>query len=795
MIALSDKQPYPGLRPFDHGDEDYFFGREAQTRALREKLKVSRLIAVVGRSGCGKSSLVRAGIVPLLDRERSANGAPNWRIATFRPQGQPLKQLADELLRLKAEGRSAEPETAETTALRRSRMDAMLRRNSLGLVDAARELNLSPTTGLLIIVDQFEEIFRFDGAGGSDSDEATAFVRLLLATISADSPRIYVILTMRLDFLGDCARFQGLPEALSEGQFLVPNLSRVERRAAIEEPAKKCGAAVSPAVTQRLLNEIGEDPDRLPVLQHVLMRTWQAAKGSRDITLAHYDSTGGVENAISRHADEVYDGLPSDQHRRIAEHMFKAISELDRRGRAIRRPLPLGEIGRVADAHADSVMRVIDTFRAPECCFLMPPAEVPLSQSALIDISHESLLRGWRKLTGDRPGEGWLLEEDRDGRTYHNLVEAAKTFAEDASAVLSPTQARARSAWWAALHPNAAWAERYEGGFEQVQRLLAASARRANVHRAKRLITLGVVAMSLITALGVFVYQKNLTFQESIRREADVAALNETLQRSREELKTTAAARQQEVDKLQAENEQLRRQFQVARPDDNAQQVAQPSPDAKQAGASSSSAIANQDGYIWIGSAQKSNLQRADGVPVPPGEVRKGDRYVVTLNIYLRSGLPDANYTQQPSVGVVAPDTRIEALGAPTPFRRGTVDQFWLPVRVLTSDSVSTVYFQYTTAAQRPQAQALSKKLQALGYKVPDEDRVDAAQGKREVRYFYDQDKDAAVKLAADTTKALQEMGLPSNPPVTAKLLAVISKNAQGIIELWVDLTAPKAAN
>ena len=319
VTALSAEQPYPGLRPFDLGDEAFFFGREAQTRALREKLKVSRLIAVVGRSGCGKSSLVRAGLVPQLLQERGADDTPNWRIATFRPQGRPLRELADALLRLKAEMRPTpgDSESAEMQALRQSRMEAMLRRNSLGLVDAARELNLSAAAGLLIIVDQFEEIFRFEGVRGSDADEATAFVRLLLAAMNAASPRVYVILTMRLDFLGDCARFQGLPEALSEGQFLVPNLSRAERRAAIEEPAKKCGGTISPAVTQRLLNEIGDDPDQLPVLQHVLMRTWQEAKGECDIQLSHYEATGGIGNAISRHADDVFEKL---RERRAARH-------------------------------------------------------------------------------------------------------------------------------------------------------------------------------------------------------------------------------------------------------------------------------------------------------------------------------------------------------------------------------------------------------------------------------------------------------------------------------------------
>ena len=407
MTALSAEQPYPGLRPFDLGDEAFFFGREAQTRALREKLKVSRLIAVVGRSGCGKSSLVRAGLVPQLLQERGSDDTPSWRIATFRPQGRPMRELADALLRLKAEMRlgPSDHENAEMQALRASRMEAMLRRTSLGLVDAARELKLGAAAGLLIIVDQFEEIFRFEGVRGSDADEATAFVRLLLAAVSAASPRVYVMLTMRLDFLGDCARFQGLPEALSEGQFLVPNLSRAERRAAIEEPARKCGATISPAVTQRLLNEIGDDPDQLPVLQHVLMRTWQEAKGETDVQLSHYEATGGVGNAISRHADDVFEKLASDEQRDIAERMFKAISEQDRRGRAIRRPLPFADILAITGAPEDSVTRVVEAFRAPDCCFLMPPAGEPLNEKTPLDISHESLLRGWKKMTGEHQGK------------------------------------------------------------------------------------------------------------------------------------------------------------------------------------------------------------------------------------------------------------------------------------------------------------------------------------------------------------------------------------------------------
>lgn len=436
MILLSSRQPYPGLRPFGVGDEAYFFGREAQTRALRAKLKLSSLVAVVGRSGCGKSSLVRAGLVPLLTAESGTARNPKWNIATFRPQGRPLRELSRTLLKLKTESSGDQQEDvsdANIQALRQSRMDAMLRRSSLGLVEAARELLPGPDDALLIVVDQFEEIFRFEGTDRDDAEEATAFVRLLIEAVNAETPWVQVLLTMRLDFLGDCARFQRLPEAISDGQFLVPNLSRAERRAAIELPAQKSGKQTRPEVTQRLLNEIGEDPDQLPVLQHVLMRMWQQADDAAEITLAHFDDTGGVTGAISRHADQVYRSLPSEAHRSAAERLFKAISERDRDSRLIRRARPFAEIAAIV--HGDNpelpveeseriIIEVIEAFRAPECCFLMPPAGEDITPSRRIDISHESLLRGWTKLTGSDGHEGWIADENDDGRKYNDLQNA-----------------------------------------------------------------------------------------------------------------------------------------------------------------------------------------------------------------------------------------------------------------------------------------------------------------------------------------------------------------------------------
>jgi len=791
VSALSSKQPYPGLRPFDEGDQEYFFGRDAQTHNLRQKLEGSRLVAVVGRSGCGKSSLVKAGLIPLLANEKESEGRPIWLIATFRPQGRPIEELGKTLLELT-------PDISESTReLRRIRLDAMLRRSSQGLVEAASELGIPESGHLLIIVDQFEEIFRFEGPSGSNADEATAFVRLLIEAINAESPRIQIILTMRLDFLGDCARFARLPEAISDGQFLVPSLSRAERRAAIEEPAKKAGKLVRPEVTQRLLNEIGEDPEQLPVLQHVLMRMWQHAGANAEITLKDYEDAGGVTAAISRHADLIYDGLATDAHRRVAERLFKAISERDRRGRSIRRATLLGEIAAIvagddAKAHAAAdpkkLNNVIDVFRAPDCCFLLPAADEELSPATLIDISHESLLRGWNKLTGKTGNDGWIGEEDRDGRIYGGLLEAAKN-----KSTLSSEVARDRQQWWNKVRPNAAWADRYENNFALVEEFVRTAASRAFWLRFGIMVLLAAAMVSLFAAALVNTFWTGERSQrealdakltELTRQDRDVRAELTRILNQKKELEGTIRQAQnivpssdgkalRDLDKLLKES---------SAGSDNVVQRAVVDPKA-----GTPATLSSDTGFLWIGSAQAGNLTTLAGAPVPPAGVKINEDYLINLDIYLRQGLPDrTTYSQQPTLGIMPEGTRVRILDIAPPFSRASGDQYWAQVRVA-SLALSIVYFQFAVGS-RDQAQQISKALQEKGYKIPGEERTGAAAGKHEVRYFYDGQKTIAAQLAEDTTQALQRLSY-SSLSVSAVLEGnPIKSNPDGKLELWLAI-------
>lgn len=241
-MTTSIVAPFPGLRPFVKADAPWFFGRNEQIEALHGCLDRNDLIAVVGGSGVGKSSLVYAGLLPQLEQEAA------WRFVDMRPRGAPRIALAKAFIQMLTESHLITPEEADSSALV-DHVRATLARSAFGLVDLTREWLPEDGKQLLVLVDQFEEIFRYEpkssaGAILAIEDEGAAFVALLLTAASADNVPVRVMLTMRADYIGDCIRFEGLPEAISEGQYLVPRLIREQLEAVIREPVIRAEATI-----------------------------------------------------------------------------------------------------------------------------------------------------------------------------------------------------------------------------------------------------------------------------------------------------------------------------------------------------------------------------------------------------------------------------------------------------------------------------------------------------------------------------------------------------------------------
>jgi tetratricopeptide (TPR) repeat protein len=350
-------------------------------------------------------------------------------------------------------------------------IEATLRSGSFGILNVAREARLGENEKLLIVVDQFEELFRFRAAReGSNVDEASAFVKLLLEAAQQRELSIYIVLTMRSDFLGDCAQFQGLPEAINEGQYLIPRMTRDERRFAVTGPVGVTRGKISEALINRLLNDVGDNPDQLPILQHALMRTWDHWQSHRrdgePIGLEHYEAIGTMADALSRHADEAYNELPDERSRKIAEALFKALSERGTDNREIRRPTTLGTICKITGASTAEVIRVIDIFRGGGRSFLMPPIETELNADSVIDISHESLIRNWQRL------KQWVNEEAQSVRVYRRVADTAMLHREGGEGLMQEPALSFALDWREKSQPNAAWGERYHPEFEYAMTFL-----------------------------------------------------------------------------------------------------------------------------------------------------------------------------------------------------------------------------------------------------------------------------------------------------------------------------------
>jgi energy-coupling factor transporter ATP-binding protein EcfA2 len=523
--------PFPGLRPFEATETHLFFGRDGQSEELLRRLKRARFLAVVGTSGSGKSSLVRAGLLPALQGGLMASAGSDWRIAILRPGDNPIGNLADALASPDVLGMPGEEDDDMQAVL----AETTLRRSSLGLVElvARARAKFRPDgqplvhdyENVLVIVDQFEELFRFKKLieQGHTQEDAAAFVKLLLEAVREPEGKIYVVLTMRSDFLGDCAGFRELPETINNGQYLIPRMTRDERREAITGPVAVGVGAISEPLVNQLLNEVGDNPDQLPIMQHALMRTWDYwllhRRNGDPMDIPDYQAIGGMSEALSRHADQAYGEL-NDAQKVIAEKMFKGLTERGADSREVRRPMEVGEICELADADEAAVIAVIEVFRHEERSFLMPPPSdaqtgepIRLTRESLIDISHESLIRNWKRL------KTWTEEESQSARIYRRLAETAMLHAANQEALLKDPALQVSLDWRKNNKPNAVWARRYHPEFEtartfldeslaarDAERLEHEQRRRKDVSYKRTQVVAIFLALSFLLSLGAVAY-------------------------------------------------------------------------------------------------------------------------------------------------------------------------------------------------------------------------------------------------------------------------------------------------
>ncbi|MFE6867724.1 helix-turn-helix domain-containing protein [Kitasatospora sp. NPDC057692] len=454
--------PYRGLARFEPGDRDRFFGRDRLVADLLALVDSRRLVALVGASGSGKSSLLRAGLIPAL-RDRGTTHAGPAAIRILTPGPRPASDRAA----LMAPG--------------------------------------DGTGDTVLVVDQFEEAFTLC----TDPAERAAFIDLLLAACDPDS-RLRVVLAVRADFFGRCADHHGLAVALREAALLVGPMGPAELREAIVKPAAGAGLIVERALTSRIIEEIDGEPGGLPLLSHALLETWRRRKG-RALTEAAYEAAGGVNGAIARTAERAYDGLTPEQATTARRILLRLATPGD----------GAQDTGRPADRTELESLGTGDTGTGTAAVLEdLARARLITLDGDTVHLAHEALISCWPRLNA------WVEDTRDRLRHHRLLTGAAKAWEEldhDPGALYRGTRlSAAEAAFASAGHRDdltplesrfliAALTAR-----DQENRKTARSARRLRT----LLATLSALVVLALLA-GVIAWQQHLTGE---RRRTEAAA-------------------------------------------------------------------------------------------------------------------------------------------------------------------------------------------------------------------------------------------------------------------------------
>ncbi len=557
--------PFPGLRPFSIEESHLFFGREGQSEEVLDHLSGNRFVAVIGSSGSGKSSLMYCGVIPVLYGGFIADAGSKWRIITSRPGNSPIENLATAIVKNEKDENDQLDEEVRTSITY-----AVLNRSSKGLIEALQQTNISKDENVLVVVDQFEELFRFKRSQAEEDEsvnESESFVKLLVEAARQQNAPIYVVITMRSDFIGDCAQFQELTELINESNYLVPQMTREDFRKAITGPVAVGGAKIDNHLVQQLLNEVSDNPDQLPILQHALMRTWDywitQGDHGRPVSMNEYDAIGRMERALSDHANEAFDELDAEG-KVVCESIFKTITEKGADNRGIRHPTGVKIIAEIARSTPDKVIEVVERFRMVGRSFITPPVGVKITSESLIDLSHESLMRIWDKL------KIWVDEEAQAVQMYNRLAEAAALYQEGKSGLWRPPDLHLALSWRNKQKPTLTWAQRYNPAFERTMVYLETSEKEFIAEEQNKIklqkrqlrrtrIFAIVVGSAAIVALGIMLWALELR-QRAVENEKEAAkqtviAEEQALIARKEQSKAKASQEIAEEQRKEAEKE------------------------------------------------------------------------------------------------------------------------------------------------------------------------------------------------------------------------------------------------
>ncbi|MCE7072315.1 hypothetical protein LZG74_18505 [Dyadobacter sp. CY327] len=461
--------PFPGLRSYDYDDHALFFGRDAHIRELKNKLLDGRFLALIGSSGSGKSSLIKAGLIPSLEQGEAADrwaadrwAAGRWKVIIFRPGGNPVRNFVEAL---KVALRDIDPLWDSRDPLAVEKELSRDPKVALTLLSAIRDQKI------LLVIDQFEELFRYElSEDFSGKNRTNAFVKLLLTLINQRELPVHAVITMRSDYLDHCTEFDGLTEIINKGYYLLPKMNPEEVKQVIVGPVESVGASIEPELVAGLLKELADNPDFLPILQHALMRTWDRWKSTKPfsspVSGVDYEAIGGMQESITMHAEEIYTQRLDEKRRNAAAKLFKSLIVLGPSDTSSLHPTVLREIIQITGIPDYLLIDVIMVFRENGVSILTPKPGVKIDHDSIIDVSVEKVLTFWERC------RKWIEEELESAKLYKQLSYSASLYQEGRTGLWVNPELQLGLKWLKESEPTLEWAQRYDPFFERATNFL-----------------------------------------------------------------------------------------------------------------------------------------------------------------------------------------------------------------------------------------------------------------------------------------------------------------------------------
>lgn len=460
--------PFPGLRSYKFSETHLFYGQDNVTLRVLNQLLEHRFVAILGGAGVGKTSFINCGLKPYFYSGIVGSTNINWHIIHTRPSNNPILNLAEAINNEEFNEKIPEKNKIQTQITYN-----ILKRGKSGFIEVLKHRKTEKQDKYLLVIDQFEDIFRFRNSRNESglADDAFEYVNILIHAIQQKEIPVYLTLVVRSDFSDDCLMFPYLSNLINLSNVLVPRFTRDQIREVIAGPLEVSRLNLDNSLLLHVLNDASSADDLLPRLQHTMRRAWESWKSlgtpEKPLSITEYEIAGGLKNSINNHANELYATLNEDQ-KILCEKIFKSLAEKGSENKGFTRPTSIKELCGIAQADFEEVAKIIEIFRQPSAGFLLP-ADGELTPDVVIDLVHSSLLRTWSLM------KTWVQDENISSQMYRQLSESSALYQVGKMSLLRPPDLQFALNWQEKQKPTLEWAKRYNPAFERTMVYLRTS--------------------------------------------------------------------------------------------------------------------------------------------------------------------------------------------------------------------------------------------------------------------------------------------------------------------------------